>query len=356
MKTKKLTMVLACFMMLIVFVFPLSPAATALQDESGSITLHLTNSITNKPMANAHYRLYFVAKAYESGKTIRYEFNPPYDEANIDINDLQDSLLPIHLMYFAVSHSLPYTEKITDENGVLVFDNLTPGIYLIVPAHKGMVSQTTMPFVVSVPTRNFQNGTLDFNINASPKILDGIGEPDGTRTYVSVVKKWETDKKHPESVTAVLLKDFEEYAEIELNADNNWYYRWDNLPGNHIWNVVEKVVPEGYTVYYEASSNTVTIINKSDDSEEESTTEEGTTSEGGIGEDEKPEGGTEEGTTQEGGTQGGGTTKPSGSGEDEDKLVQTGQLNWPVPVCAIAGILIFSIGWAVLNFGRKETE
>ena len=362
MKTKKFTTVVAFLMMLVVLILPLSPVASAISDEKGSITLHLVNSVTNKPLANAPYRLYFIAKAYEDGKGIRYELNPPYDKANIDIGNLQDSLLPIHLMYFAKSHSLPYTEKRTNDKGVLVFDNLTPGLYLIVQSRNGAVGQTTMPFVVAVPVHSSQSGTLDFNINASPKILDGVGEDDGTRTYISVVKKWETDEEHPESVTAVLLKDFEVYAKVELNAGNNWHYRWDNLPKNHIWNVVEEIVPDGYTVSYDTSSNTVTIINKSDDSEEESTTEEGTTSEGGTPGGEKPEGTTGEGGTPgegptgEGGTQGEGTTKPSGSGNGEDNLVQTGQLNWPVPVCAIAGILIFSIGWAVLNFGKKESE
>ena len=136
-------------------------------------------------------------------------------------------------------------------------------------------------------------------------------------TYISVVKKWETNKSHPASVTVVLLRDYEEYAKIQLNESNNWYYRWDDLSADHVWSVVEENVPDGYTVSYVTSSNTVTIINKSEDKSET-------------------------------------TTKPS-DGED-DKLVQTGQLNWPVPVCAIAGLLLFSIGWAVLNFGKKESE
>lgn len=41
------------------------------------------------------------------------------------------------------------------------------------------------------------------------------------------------------------------------------------------------------------------------------------------------------------------TTKPSG------KLPQTGQLNWPVPVLAAAGLTLFTIG-TLLRRGRKE--
>ena len=34
-------------------------------------------------------------------------------------------------------------------------------------------------------------------------------------------------------------------------------------------------------------------------------------------------------------------------------LAQTGQLNWPVPVLAIIGLCLFSLGW-LLRFGRKK--
>ncbi len=320
MKAKKLTSVVAILVILALCVLPMSPTATALLNKNGSITLNLTDSETETPLANVTFRLYFVAKAYESGNGIRYELIPPYDEANIDTDDLQDSALPVHLAYFAFTHSQPYTEKSTDKNGTVVFENLTAGLYLVVPVQSVSDSYTTSPFLISIPNYDSQNGTWEYDIDASPKSLNGNGNEDGSETYISVVKKWETDKKTPQSITVVLLCDFQEYAKVQLNADNNWHYRFDNLPKNHIWNVVEENVPDGYTVYYETSSNTVTIINKFETSHQEE------------------------------------TTKPSEDETEEDKLVQTGQLNWPVPVCAIAGILIFSIGWAVLNFGRKESE
>lgn len=319
MKAKKLTSVVAILMMLVLFILPLSPSATALLSEKGSITLNLTDSETETPLANVSFRLYFIAKAYKNGNGIRYELISPFDEANINTDDLQDSLLPVHLAFFADTHSQPYAEKSTDENGVLVFDNLTPGLYLVVPSQNGEDSCNTSPFVISIPNYDSRNGTWQYNVNASPKILDGNGNEGDSETYISVVKKWDTDKAHPESITVVLLRDFQKYEEVQLNEGNNWHYRWDNLPKNHVWNVVELRVPRGYTVHYETSSNTVTIINKSDDTGES-------------------------------------TTKPSETDKEEDDLAHTGQLNWPVPVCAIAGLLIFSIGWAILNFGRKESE
>lgn len=320
MKAKKLTSVVAILMMFVLCVLPLTLTATALLNKNGSITLNLTDSENEKSLANVPFRLYFIANAYESGNGIRYELIPPFDEANVDTDDLQDSSLPVHLAHFAISENQPYTEKTTDEKGVLTFENLTPGLYLVVPVQNEEDTYITSPFVISVPNYDYENQKWNYDIDASPKILDGNGNEDGAETYISVVKKWETDTSYPESITVVLLRDFQEYEKIQLNESNNWYYRFDNLSENHIWNVVEENVPDGYTVYYETSSNTVTIINKSEKPQEE------------------------------------GTTNPPEEETEEDKLVQTGQLNWPVPVCAISGLLIFSIGWAVLNFGKKESE
>ena len=45
------------------------------------------------------------------------------------------------------------------------------------------------------------------------------------------------------------------------------------------------------------------------------------------------------------------TTEPE---EDkDDKLPQTGQLNWPVPVLAVGGLALFVLGW-YLRFGKKK--
>jgi len=323
MKTKRLSSVIAIIMTITVFILTLSPIATALFDKNGSITLNVTNPTDDTPLTNVSYRLYFFAKAYEAKGNINYKLIPPYDKANVDINDLQDPYLAVHLSYFSAANNLPYTEKSTDGNGVLVFSDLTPGLYLVVPSQTEDDHYTSSPFVISVPRYDSENKKWEFDIIASPKISGG--EEGTTDTYISVLKKWEGNKKHPESITVVLLRDFKEYARVQLNDKNNWYYRWDNLSKDFTWEVVEADVPDGYTVYYDTSSNTVTIINKADTPGESTTTP----------------------TTKPGDTT---TTKPS------DNLAQTGQLNWPVPIFAIAGLLLFSSGWAILNLGKKESE
>lgn len=48
------------------------------------------------------------------------------------------------------------------------------------------------------------------------------------------------------------------------------------------------------------------------------------------------------------------TPTPIPSKPTDSKLPQTGQLNWPVPVLVITGLLLFSFGW-LLRFGKKQS-
>lgn len=47
------------------------------------------------------------------------------------------------------------------------------------------------------------------------------------------------------------------------------------------------------------------------------------------------------------------TTPPPPTEPPSPSLPQTGQLNWPIPVLTVLGILLFSAGW-VFRFGRKR--
>ncbi len=331
-KNKLLILIIAIILTASLSVFSLSPTVCAILSKNGSITLHVADSNTGEPMENASFRLYFIAAAYEQGNGVIYEFLDPYDSCNMDISNLQDAYLPIHLTHFAFSNELSYTVKKTDDNGMLVFEDLYPGLYLVVPMGDIPHYYVPSPFVVNIPVFDYEHKDWNYDINATPKIkAHEVPLPDET-TYITVRKLWDTDETPPESISVSLLCDFKEAEKVTLSEENGWYYRWDNLSVIHTWSVVENEVPPGYTVYYDASSNTVIITNKKDPPQEPPTTapEDDTTS-------------PEESTT----TPSEPTTKP-------DELIDTGQLNWPIPLLSVSGLLLFSIGWAMLNLGKKE--
>ena len=308
------------------FVYSFSPAASAIVNKNGSITLHTTDASTGRVIENASFRLYFFAAAYEKENGVGYSYIVPYDDCNMDMDNLQDAYLPIHLTHFALTHDLPFTIKSSDKNGFIVFDNLVPGVYLIVPT--GNIPDYFMPspFVINIPIFDEENKSWFYDINATPKMkmYENLGTED--RTYISVKKLWDTESVHPDSVTVSLLCDYREVERVVLNESNNWYYRWDNLSKRHSWSVVESDVPDGFSVYYQTSSNTVKITNKGNFSPETT-----------LPTTDKP------------------VSKPSTEPSTKpEELIDTGQLNWPVPIFAGVGLMLFSLGWSMLNFGKKD--
>lgn len=315
MNCKKVLCIVALFLAVLVSIVPHSFTAAAFSQDSGSITIQLAEGLTDEAIFTVPFRLYQVAKVYQNQNGVDFRLVSPYDSANVKVEDLQDATSAVHLAYFAQSRNLPYQEVSTNQEGTAVFHSLDLGLYLAVPMIRETDEFSVAPFMVYLPTYDSVNQTYNYNVTAYPKTYR-VNDTQEDTTYLRVSKKWDTIGEHPDSVTAVLLRDLQEYETVELNEGNNWQYQWENLSKNHVWNVVEKQVPNGYTVRYTTTSNTVTIINQSDDPNE----------------DPPPDPG------------------------DDDELVQTGQLNWPVPICAIAGLLLFSLGWALLNLGVKNKQ
>ena len=263
MKTKKaISLILTLMLTISLGICAFSGEASAVLSKNGSITLHVADANTGEILENAGFRLYFFAEAHEKANGLGYEYVFPYDECKILLNDLQDAYLPIHLTNFALTRSLPYEEKVSDKSGTLIFNNLTPGIYLIVASGNVPEYFVPAPFVINIPLFDKNHQDWVYDINATPKMQIYSASDATETTYISVKKLWDTNTEHPDSVTVSLLCDFEEKERIVLSDENNWTYKWESLSKRHSWSVVETFVPDGYVVSYETSSNTVTITNK----------------------------------------------------------------------------------------------
>ena len=318
-KTAKKLLIMLIVLLVCITQLSLTPIAVSL-DAKGSITLSTFSKESRVPISGAVFRLYHFASAQTGWEGLNFEYTDDFSSNGMDIRDLTDSYLPAHLAAYAESYSLVFTEKSTDGTGSLSFDNLSVGAYLVVPVSIDEEYLTPAPFIVCVPMKDETQNKWIYNVDATPKIEIDYDVTD--ETYISVKKLWEGSDTFPESITAALVKDGVVIDTIELSAQNNWYHKWEKLDANHSWNVVEVNVPAGYEVSYEASQMTVIITNTAD---EEDTTD--------------PEE----------------TTLPDETTTGEE-LIDTGQLNWPIPTFAIAGLLIFSAGWILLNFDKKDEK
>lgn len=346
---KALTMIIITALCITLFSFG---TAAVSADTKGSITLTTLSKETKEPVSGAVFRIYPIASAYIKDGGIAFIYTEEFKNNGMDMGDFSDACLPVHLSAYAQIMSLAYTEKSTDGSGRVVFDDLMCGAYLVVPVgiDEGYLNPT--PFIVTVPMKDASEDKWIYNIDATPKIESDKDETE-EKTYISVKKIWRSTGKTPDSITVSLVKDGVIFESVVLSAANNWYYKWENLEKKHSWSVVETNVPEGYKASYVTSEMTVIITNTDDSYQEETTTgsDDTTTTESTTTADDT--------TTPDNTTTTDNTTEPTGTTESTTKpeeLIDTGQLNWPVPIFSIAGILLFSIGWVMLNFGKKDGD
>ena len=363
------------------------------------------------PYEDVTFRIYQVASFSEStGYTLVTPFSEYEDTINgldrlNDLNAEEWRVLAYTLGQLAGTENIAPVKTVkTDSNGVFVWGDIPAGLYLILgeKTEKDGMVYTPAPILVSVPNYDV-NGDWNYDVKVNHNKI----EEDEKEEWkdITVIKIWLDDgneDKRPESIKVGLYKDGKLYEVIELSIENNWRYKWENLPADAEWSIKEIEVPEGYTTYYMLNCNVIGIINSYPPEEpptdeptteeptteeptteeptteeptteeptteepttEEPTTEEPTTEEPTTEEPTTEEPTTEEPTTEEPTTEGPTTEEPTteeptteeppkNEPPEKPNIPQTGQLWWPVPLLAMIGIILFTFGWVKKANGEE---
>ena len=285
-------------------------------ERTGSITVTLLESASAGPAAPvsggtvALYRVASVAATGDGG--LAYAACAGFAESGISLADVSASDLGSRLASWALSDAgsalvSPQAASTPDAEGTVVFANLECGLYLVCQTQASPGHYAVKPFVVALPSGNIDRAGWVYDVSASPKVEPNPN--DTTATSVTVTKVWRelasdgsavaaAPIARHDAVTVLLLVGGSEYARAELSAANGWSYTWQDVPGGVELAVQEADVPSGYMASYSRSGNDAdghafTVTN----------------------------------TAQ------------------AQRLIQTGQLNWPVPVLALAGVVLFALGW-----------
>ena len=164
--------------------------------------------------------------------------------------------------------------------------------------HTWTVEEADVPdgYTVSYSTVGTMT-TITNNRNETPPT------PPTTPLNITACKVWSGDdgKDRPDSVTVTLYNGDEAYDTVRLGAWNNWSYSWKDLNAYGNWQVVETNIPKGYVPSYRVSNGVVTVTNTR-------------------------------------------------------SLIQTGQLNWPIRVLGGAGLVLVSLGVAILVKKKKQNR
>ena len=303
---------------------PMTAAAYA------QIDTHSDTSLTIQyPCPNADFQLYRVAEV-----SAHVRFTP-----TADFSGYRVSLEPEDQKgWRALAHTLrgyidrdgikPLRCGTTDANGRLRFENLAPGLYLLVggDGKAGEAQYTAAPSLLTLPAWD-ASGKWNADVVATPKytrktIPEPGDDPQDGNTKLRVIKIWKDDGNaaHP-AIEAQLLRDGKIWDTVTLDEGNSWRHQWTGLDAKYSWQVVERDVPEGYTVTTQPDGNAFIITNTMQETPPEQ---------------EIPP-----------------TTQPPDPTEPpilnppdprEPRLPQTGVLWWPVGILAFCGTTLLLLG------------
>ena len=243
---------LFCVMLLQQTVFAADP------EQTGSIRLNYS------AVDNAEFKVY---RAGEITDNWEFVLTGAFQDIPADLNDLDTEamteLSETLAAYAAADGIEPDYSGRTDENGQVVFEGLTKGLYLIIGESviwDGM-RYDPVPFLLTVPSQDAE-GAWNYQTEADVKYETSV--PEKEETEYKVVKYWVGDgsgNARPVQITVDILRDGVLYDTQTLTAENNWTYSWTAEDDGSVWQVVEREIPDHYTVKVEKNKTMFLLTN-----------------------------------------------------------------------------------------------
>ena len=277
----------------ILFMMPMTVSAQDFSyDHVGNISVTLIDPKGNTPITGAELSLYYVATVSLNGENnLSYTFTDTFENCGFA---LDDPALTAKLEEFVKEQSVYAEKRLTDSHGKITFEDLPLGLYFVQQTNdvEGYVPCTS--FLVTVPNQSDESYIYD--INASPKTEVA------RLTDITIRKVWNTDSINTisDSVTVQLIRDRVVVKTAKLSDQNDWQVTYTGMPESDAYSITEVDVPKGFTATYSQRGYVFTVTNTA-------------------------------------------------------SLINTGQLIWPVPVLAIAGLLLLALGCVAMK-KRGETR
>lgn len=224
-------------------------------NKKGSLEVTLLEQDGIKSIEGAEISLYYVASVKAENNKLVYTYNEELNSCEVDLSNLTNESLTKEIDKCIVNSLITKESKLTNTNGVVKFENLELGLYLVKQTNEVKGYSKIDPFMISIP-RNVDN-KWQYDLKAEPK-TDIIRLMD-----VIVEKKWDNvnGSNTPKSVVIELLKGEEVIDTITLNKENNWTYTWEQIVESDEYSVREKDVPKGYTDTYRQEGNKFIVTN-----------------------------------------------------------------------------------------------
>lgn len=260
---------------------------------------------------DAQLRLYRIAEIDEDAS---FTLTEAYQDYRVVLDDDAEAAALALESYINRDQKVPEAYAQTDKNGVVRFENLETGIYLLLSnrVEKDTFCYEPLPVMVSLPSKSVEMSQYQYDVVINMKYTKMNIEDLPETINLKVMKSWEggSSNTQPKSIVATLLKDGFEHDKVELSQANNWQHEWKDLSSKFVWDVIEDKVPEHYTLKKNKNNLTIILTNTYDDDSDDDS----------------------------------GNKKPP-------KAPDSGQLWWPIPLLVVGGL-----SFVVLGFILRKKE
>lgn len=274
-----------CMLAWILAVLPLTAMAQQF-DHNQRGSISVTLASNNQPISGAELSVYYVASVdINADAKMNYVYTEAFSNCGFPLNDPE---LSKKLNTYISANTLTAQKVTTDSQGKASCGNLPLGLYFVKQTGEVEGFAPCAQFLVTVPMKT--DSGYQYQVEASPKT-------DVARlTDITIKKVWNTGSSSsiPSSVTVQLLRGEEVVKTVTLNKQNNWQITYTDLPESDVYSIKEINVPKGFTATYRKNGYAFTVTNT-------------------------------------------------------PALAQTGQVIWPIPVFALAGIFFLMYGILILR-------
>ena len=243
------------------------------------------------PLVGAELSVYYVGTwELNSSRGLLWHYTEEFAACGISKND---PALAQKLDAFVGEDITPFRKIVTDLEGKGSCDGLPLGLYFVKQTGQVDSFAPCTPFMVTIPIETEEG--LVYDVDASPKTQVNM------LVNITIEKVWNTDAEedHPKRVTVQLLNHDTVVQTAVLSDENDWSVTYTDMPESDGYTVRENPVPQGFTATYGRSGYQFTVTNTR-------------------------------------------------------TLAQTGQLIWPIPVLAMAGLFFLLMGLAILRKSERN--
>lgn len=237
------------------------------EEPTGSITV-VNKALSGEILPDIHVSLYKIAD-FTNGIDSDVKLTDDFKNLNIDLASVETSAQAEKsaldcLSYINENHIASTKSLISDEAGLVKFENLDKGVYLITQSSDEAAPYqfTSQPYLVQLPKKD-DSGNISYEITTIPK--NEINFPQESYE-VSVVKLWKDnnnrDHTRPDSIEVGLYGNGELVDTVSLSDINNWSNIWDGLSKDVVWDVQELEIPDSYRMTVENNQNQFIITNQ----------------------------------------------------------------------------------------------